>query len=164
MAKHNLNFDIIDELINDEEILLFNDKSIYMENPSVPVLEVKFPNMEEWFKCPIISNQLNNITTSFLRWTEKRGVFPDGMYELRYSVAPHDKVFVCKHYLRTVQYNCNIKKLLQNTTIEDKDKINLIYEIDKWVMVAKATTEENPQQSIELFKYANKLVNKIECK
>ena len=65
--------------------------------------------------------------------------------------------------LRTVQYNCNIKKLLQSTSIEDKDRINLIYEIDKWVMVAKAYAEENSQQSIELFKYASKLINKIEC-
>jgi len=164
MAKHNLDFKIVDELINDEEILLFYDLSEYMEKPSVPVLEIKFPSFSDWYRTPIIPSQLNTITTSALKWTDTRGVFPDGVYETRYSVAPHDKVFKCQYYLRTVSYNCNIKSLLEKTSIEDKNKISLIYEIDKWVMVAKNIVEASPVQANELFKYAISLLNKIDCK
>lgn len=163
MAKHNIDFKIIDELINDKEIMLFYDLSTYMESPSVPVLEVKFPTFSDWNKCPIIPSQLNIITTSFLGWTEKRGIFPDGVYEIRYSISPHDKVYKCRNYLRTVDYNCNIKTLLEKTSIEDKNKIDLIYEIDKWVMVAKNIVETSPVQANELFKYANKLLSKLDC-
>lgn len=163
MAKHKIDFKIVDELINDEEIMLFYDLSSYMENPSVPVLEVKFPNFSEWNKSPIIPSQLNTITTSFLGWTKERGIFPDGVYEIKYSVAPHDKVYKCSYYLRTVSYNCNIKNILEKTSIEDKNKINNLYEIDKWVMVAKNIVESNPTQAAYLFQYANKLLSKIDC-
>ena len=163
MAKHQLDFNIIDDVINDKEIMLFLDKSDYMENPSLPVLEVKFPNFNDYYKVPIIPNQINKLTTSALRFTDERADFPDGVYVVRYSVSPHDRTAVCKNYLRTVTLNCNIKEHLEGTSLDEKEKINLLYEIDKYLFAAKGQVEKHPNQANELFRYALKLFKQIDC-
>ena len=161
--KHNLDFDIFDGEFIDTEILYWFDKSEYMETPSVPVIQVIFPGFTEANTAPISPNKLNVISTSFLQFTTEKAEFPDGIYHITYAIAPHDKLKVCKWYLRTTQLIGNIQQTLASISIEDKEKISLILEIDKYLLAAKAQVEENHIQANELFKYAQRLYAKLEC-
>jgi len=161
--RHNLDFDIFDGEFLDTEILYWFDKSEYMETPSVPVIQVIFPGFTEANTAPISPNKLNTISTSFLQFTTEKEEFPDGVYNITYAIAPHDKLKVCKWYLRTTQLVGNIQQTLQSLSMEEKEKISLILEIDKYLLAAKAQVGENHVQANELFKYAQKLYAKLEC-
>jgi len=163
MSRHSLDFDILDGEFNKTELLYFLDNSTYMESPSVPVIQVVFPGFTEPHVAPIHIEKLNQITTSFLGFTTEPTEFPDGVYHITYAIAPHDKLKVCKYYLRATQLYCNIQEQLQSIGIEEKEKLSLILEIDKYVLSAKSQVEENHVQANELFKYAQRLFSKLEC-
>lgn len=161
--KTKLDFNIIDELINDKEILLFMDKSEYIEPPAVPIIRVRFPGFNSDEIAPITPNEINKLTTSFLKFTECKQEFPDGLYHITYSIAPHDSFYKCKWYLRTVNFYCNMNENLKGITLRDKDKIEDFYKLDKLIFAAKAQVETNPTQANELFKEAQKQLSKIRC-
>ena len=124
--RHNLDFDIFDGEFIDTEILYWFDKSEYMETPSVPIVQVIFPGFTTPHTAPISPNKLNTISTSFLQFTTEKEEFPDGVYHITYAIAPHDKLKVCKWYLRTTQLVGNIQQTLAYGAHGPKELIVLL--------------------------------------
>jgi len=97
---------------------------------------------------------------------------PDGLYVVRYSVSPNDKVWVEYNYLRmTDTMNAYYKKLCQidlapcepNDTI--KKLVSEMNYIRTLLDAAKAKVEYcgGAAEGLELFQYAIKRLKRVEC-
>jgi hypothetical protein len=95
---------------------------------------------------------------------------PDGIYQIRYSVAPNDKVFVEYHHLRVTQtinkWSNELAKLEMaacEPAADVKEKLNELNLIRSFVDAAKVKVEysHQPQQGMELLIYAQKKLNKF---
>lgn len=103
--KHDLSFSVVPLL--DPFVLVVQDTSVYRADPpTYPVLAITFPNGDkrEVTFHPGESNVINYQTFGWKAQT----IFPDGIYQLEYSVAPNDKVKVCEYYLKADQAQCDL--------------------------------------------------------
>lgn len=101
-----------------------------------------------------------------------RSKLPDGVYVIRYSAAPNDKVYVEYNHLRvtnllTTYYNklCDIDLKPCEPSSEREDLIKEMNYIKTLIDAAVAEVEycSNPKKGMELYTYAEKLLNKIIC-
>ncbi len=93
---------------------------------------------------------------------------PDGIYVIRYSVAPNNKVLVEYNHLRTSQtlnkYFNELCKLEINSAEPDQDvrqKFKELQEIKSYIDAAKVKVEycHQPEEGMELLIYAQKKLN-----
>jgi len=139
--------------------LIFIDESQYEEYPSTPILSVKFPSLSQQFEILIIPQQLNIITTQKLCYDKNIIDFPDGLYTIRYSVAPNDYKYKEKFYLRLNKTRDKINNLLL-----DKPDVNKYYEMEVYLKSAEFAAEKgNKDKAIEIFQNIQKQINKISC-
>lgn len=98
---------------------------------------------------------------------------PDGVYVIRYSVSPNDKVYVEYNYLRiatimTKYYNilCMLEVASCEPTRDLKEKFKVLRDIRMMIDAAKAKVEycHSITEGMDLYNYALKLLNKFECK
>ena len=98
---------------------------------------------------------------------------PDGVYVIRYSVSPNDIVYVEYNHLRMVQAMKLYQKHLCDLALENcaiaadkKLKFDELMEIKGFLDSAKAKVEEchKPTQGMELYTYALKRLNALNCK
>jgi hypothetical protein len=98
---------------------------------------------------------------------------PDGVYVIRYSVSPNDKVYVEYNYLRTSvfldKYHailCNLELASCEPEREMKEKFKELRDIKMMLDAAKAKVEvcHYITEGMDLYNYALKLLNKFECK
>lgn len=98
---------------------------------------------------------------------------PDGIYIIKYSVSPHDLVYVEYNHLRIVKalnrymgIMCEIELGTCDPPAEIKDKLNKLTLIRRYLDAAKAAVEfcHEPRRGLELYKYAVKMLDKINCK
>jgi hypothetical protein len=94
---------------------------------------------------------------------------PDGIYILRYSVSPNDKVFVEYNYLRVTQA---MNKLMECRgqvelapcipTDEIEERLREMQFIEDLIKAAKIRVEiqHKPKEGLELLAYANKRLGK----
>jgi hypothetical protein len=102
----------------------------------------------------------------------KRTKLPDGVYVVRYSVSPNDKVYVEYNHLRitnllTTYYQklCDIDVKPCEPSSEREDLLREMNYIKTLIDAAVAEVEycSNPNKGMELYNYAEKLLNKIIC-
>jgi len=95
---------------------------------------------------------------------------PDGIYTIRYSVSPNDKVFVQYHYLRICQTNnkyfnelCKLELAACEPQADVKEQLNELRLIKSFIDAAKAKVEQcdDLQQGMDLFMYAQKRLQKF---
>ena len=98
---------------------------------------------------------------------------PDGVYVIRYSVSPNDKVYVEYNYLRTAVFMnkyygvlCNLELACCEPTRDMKEKFKELRDIRMMLDAAKAKVEvcHYITEGMDLYNYALKLLNKFECK
>ena len=97
---------------------------------------------------------------------------PDGVYIVRYSVSPNDKVYVEYNHLRVTnlltsyyQKLCDLDLKACEPSSEREDLLRQMNYIKTLIDAAVAEVEycSNPNKGMELYNYAEKLLNKIIC-
>ena len=182
--RHQLSLEVPDT--NNCSVFRVLDTSIYDEHVPVtcPKLEITSPGFNESVVIDVVLSEdpttnapinfsyiLNGCTlglqTSGCGTTSER--LPDGIYTLRYSVSPNDKVFVEYHYLRTCQTNnkyfnelCRLEMAACEPQPDVKDALNELRLIKSFIDAAKAKVEQcnDLQEGIELLFYAQKRLQK----
>jgi hypothetical protein len=175
--RHNLALDI-PETAN-PNALIIRDASIYgaglpvecirlditLPGFTVPlyITEDLTPGFQENFGAKELGLQDQDETT-LLR-------LPDGVYKIRFSVAPNDKVYVEYYHLRTTHILNKYYKLLCKINLEacepepsQREKLQKLREIKMYIEAAKAKTEHchSPEKGIQLLTYADSLLSKFE--
>jgi len=102
----------------------------------------------------------------------KNAALPDGIYVIRYSLSPNDKVYVEYNYLRTVsilnlyyEVLCGLNLAACEPSSEKEALIKEVNYIRTLIDSAKAQVEYciNPRKGMELYNYAMKRLRKILC-
>lgn len=103
---------------------------------------------------------------------ENSEILPDGIYHVRYSVSPNDKVFVEYDHLRVTQFTNRYSQMLADLEIaacepdaDVKAQLNELRLIKSFIDAAKVKIEECHENSdgMELLLYAKKRLMKIDC-
>jgi hypothetical protein len=150
-------------------VLRLVDTSIY--SPAVPydcpLLEITLPgfNYAVQFTDPLIQqNFILNLTACDLEVQtadcgSSYNALPDGIYIIKYSVAPNETVYVEYNHLR-------ITKALTCYNAEITKKLKALREIRSYLdaAVAKAETCHEPAKAMSLYNYAMKQLGKFDCK
>jgi hypothetical protein len=98
---------------------------------------------------------------------------PDGIYIIKYSVAPNEIVFVEYNHLRiTYALNkyykilCDIDVAACDPPFKVKQRLEELRLIFMYLQAAKSKVEFclEPQKGMSLYNYALKLLNKMECR
>jgi hypothetical protein len=156
--KHNIDFLILDD--DDTKSFCFLDKSDYFKRPEKPIIEVKFPNMQKIYQLVIESSGFKRLTTKNLHYLKTIQDFPDGVYEVTYSVAPHDKVVKKIKHLRTSFLQKDIKNIL-NKIDSDSEVISNLYKINLYLQAASLSLNDNEKLAVSFYKEAQKQINNI---
>lgn len=176
--KHILSLEV--PTVANSEILSIRDTSQYASNLDVdcgellitspgfvvPVLIKLNPNFNLNLNGCLLGTQTQNCGTM-------RTALADGIYIIKYSVAPTSKVFVEYNHLRTT----NLLKLYYDTLChidvescephsERKDLIDEMKYIRTVIDAAVAKVEycNSPAEGMSLYEYAKKRLQKISCK
>jgi len=97
---------------------------------------------------------------------------PDGIYIIKLSVSPNDIVYVEYNHLRITTamkiYQtvlCNLELSDCDPSVQIKIKLSKLRLIRQYLDAAKAKVEfcHEPEKGIELYRYALKLLNKLNC-
>lgn len=181
MAKHVLSFEAPDTM--NDCILRLVDTSVYNPDSPVtcPLLEVTLPGFQNPVQFPEAVLQpgfIKNYTACDLEvQTENCGTrfnaLPDGIYILKYSVSPKEYVYVEYNHLRMTKALIRYSKVLCELNIGActpdailEKKLRDLRLIRTYFDAAKAMVEicHHPQRGMEIFKYANKLLSKFDCR
>lgn len=180
MAKHILSLDVIRSMNCD--ILRIDDTSVYADSVPVdcPILNITAPGFNysvELGENQIAPNFRINATACVLELqTEACGTefkcLPDGVYIIKYSVSPNDKVFVEYNHLRTCKLRNRYNKILCELDLsncepdsETTQKMNTLKKIDIYIQAAIAKVEvcHEPAKGMQLYTYAKKLLDNFTC-
>lgn len=175
--KHILSLDIPETL--NTKIFRVVDTSTYSTDLGITCnrLQILLPGYLEEVILEILPNSENvfNACTLHLQDTNcdvALSQLPDGIYTIRYSVAPNDKVWIEYNYLRIAQtlntyYNilCSINLTGAEPLAGEKEKLNKLRMLKMMLEGAKAKVEfcNNPQQGQLIFNYAKKQLDKLNC-
>ena len=178
MGKHILSLRIPD--LCNEGILLIDDTSTY--DSLLPVTCLNLQICPPGYKVPasidplrtgfrLVLNSCSLGISSVGDCSQSLPNLQDGLYRIRYSVAPNDKVFVEYYHLRTVKAMNRYMTILGNMGIPcclpDQETIYILQELDfirNLLISAKATTENcghDPEIGINQLRYANALMDKL---
>ena len=177
MGKHILSLYIPDCL--NEGILLIDDVSSYDA-----VLPVTCPNLQitpPGFSTPasidpliqdfrLVMNSCSLGISTAGQCGAGLPCLPDGIWNIRYSVSPNDKVFVEYKYLRTVRAMNRYYGLLCDVNLQpclpDQETIYELQQLDiirNFLISAKVTVEQQHvlDDGINQLRYANALMDKL---
>lgn len=177
MAQHKLSIEIPDVLT--QCVFRVVDTSTYNDNVPIdcPKLEITAPGFTtavalepgidfatNYTACDL-KLQLSNCDTS-------RSDIPDGVYVVRYSVAPNDIVYVEYNHLRTTQalnYINNILCCLDVPNCEPqgpiKTKLQEVQLLTTMLKAAKAKVEycHKPSEGMAIYTYVMTKLKKLAC-
>lgn len=178
MEKHQLALDIPDTLV--PCIFRILDASIYSTIAPIecPTLLITPPGF-------ITSYEYSNFTEDFILNLSACDIglqtancgntyndFPDGVYVVKYAVAPQDVVFVEYNHLRITKALNTINDLLCCLDLQAcdpqgpvKEKIREVQLLTTMLQAAKATVEycHTPAQGMDMYNYVMKKLNKLSC-
>jgi hypothetical protein len=98
---------------------------------------------------------------------------PDGVYVIKLSLSPHDKLYVEYNHLRVTQLRkklkeewCNLKLSACEPIPDTKNKFISLMEITGYIDAAQAKVEHclDTEQGMVLYNYAKKLLDNYSCK
>ena len=182
-AKHILSLEILD--VSNTELLAIKDTSQYAKGLGTDCTELLITppapegtttkttsliSVKPGFDLNITACSLN---IQLMSCNEVRTDIPDGVYIIKYQVAPHTKVYVEYTFLRvTGLMKLYYEKLctLEINPCEPKgNKRKLLAEmhtIKVLIDAAKAKVEycSQPDAGLELFNFAKKKLERITCK
>ena len=179
MANHKLSISVVRTL--NPEVLMLIDTSVYSEVIPVdcPLLEITVPgfsrsctfeNLDVNFSKVITACDLE-LTTGDC--TNTKTNLPDGVYAIRYSVSPNSVVKVEYNHLRTTNLELMYSERLCEMDLGDcepssstKAKMLLLDEIGIYIKAAVAHVEvcHHSRKGMQLYTYAKKLLQRLDCK
>jgi hypothetical protein len=181
MSSHRLSLEILDT--SNENTLTIIDSSTYLTGiaPTCPELLITAPGFQYSASVPAANLQpgFNNTLTACSLEIQTKAcdsvfeVIPDGIYAIRYSVSPNEYVKVEYNHLRLTQIYNRWQKALCDLDLSDclpeknkKDKFAKLQEVDMYLKAAKAKVEvcNSSKKGMDLYNYAIKLLDKIDCK
>lgn len=176
MGKHILSLDI--PPISNNGILLIDDTSVYDSILPVncPTLQITYPGQ--------VSSTLIDVTPGFRAVLNACAIgvlsgtacstscldIPDGIYNIRYNIAPNDKIYVEYFHMRTTQAMNWRMELLCNLRLQcclpDRDVMQAINDLNLilgYLDAAKATVENchDNTRGIELYRFAWDMMDKM---
>jgi len=179
MAKHTLSLEMPDTL--NDCIMPILDTSIYDEGClqiDCPYLDILPPG----FTCAVRLDvepgfcKLNLTACDLGLQTLDCGIvfdtIPDGVYVVRYSIAPNEYVFAEYNHLRITQAMNKVNDVLCGLDLgacdplpEIKEKLKELRLIEMFLQAAKAKVEycHTPEHGMDLYEYALKRLNKLAC-
>jgi hypothetical protein len=178
--QHVLSLDIPDTM--NACILRIVDTSVYLTTPApqCPRLEITLPGFntptvfDETFISPMFMVNLTGCDLEIQ--TTGCGTdycdLPDGIYIIKYSLSPHDYVYVEYNHLRITAALTMVQEILCELDLgacepatDVKDKLELLTMINRYLDAAKAMVEycHQPDKGMELYRYALKLLNRMLC-
>ena len=174
--KHILQLDIPETAC--ETVLKISDVSLYADQTLLPVdcqrLDITLPGMVQ----PIYIEEADGLQPGFTKLlgssdlqdgAESGLALPDGVYTIKYSVAPNNYAYVSYYHLRTTQilnryYSelCKIHLQECEPSAEIKQNLEDLRYIKSLIDGAKAKVEHchAPNQGIQMITYAGKLLDK----
>lgn len=173
--KHQLSLEVPDT--NNVKVIRVFDTSLYASNfdTSCGLLQITAPGFNIPVNIDVLPhfNLVLNACTLGIQHAgcgEVSASIPDGIYQIRYSVAPNDKVFVEYYHLRVTQtinkWSGELSKLEMaacEPAADVREKLNELNLIKSFIDAAKVKIEyaHQPEQGMELLIYAQKKLNKI---
>lgn len=177
MSKHILSLEVLPT--TNQGIFRLDDTSIYASD-----LPVSCPNIQilpPGYKVPASIDPLasgfrlvlNACTIGISGATDCSQMLPnlpDGMYHIRYSVSPNDKVYVTYQHLRTVKAMNRLNDLRCAVNLQcclpDQETIYLLQQFDLiegFLKSAKVTVENCHKfdDGVNQLRYANQLMDKM---
>jgi hypothetical protein len=175
-SKHQLSLEVPDT--NNPKVFRIFDTSIYSDLLDITcgVLSITPPGFNE----PVNFNvdpHFNLILSACSLGLQTIGCgfdsdqLPDGIYTIRYSVSPNDKVYVEYLYLRQTRVLnryfhelCEIELAACDPLPDIKDELKELYLIKSFLDAAKAKVEvcESHLQGMDLMNYADRRLLKFE--
>ncbi len=183
MISHKLSLECPETL--NPYILRIDDTSVYDELLDVTCsrLYVKLPGFSRSAEIiPAVDRDSNG------NWIPFRGIYtskhlnvanksfcklPDGIYMIKYSVAPNGLVYVEYAHLRTTELKNRLYQLYCDINLSscepEKDtvkKLELLGKIEQYLKAATSKVEvcHDFDAGMELYDYAKKLLGKFDCK
>jgi hypothetical protein len=174
-SKHQLSLELPET--NNVKVLRITDTSLYADD--LPIGNATLRIIAPGFNLPVVIEavpRFNYVLSGCTLGLQRHGCgehvmpIPDGIYTIRYSVSPHDKVFVEYSHLRTVQTMNKYFNLLSQLEMagcepepDVKEKLNELRLIRSFIDAAKAKVEyaHEPEAGMELLLYAQKRLNKL---
>lgn len=176
-SKHILSLEV--PTVANCEILSIRDTSQYTDLLPVDCAEllITVPGFNSGKLIPVTQGFFNDITACDLGLQTQdcgttRSELPDGVYIIKYSVAPNDKVYVEYNHLRVTSIMTLYYKTLCDIDVSDcepfSEKKQLIDEMQYIrtlidAAVSKVEYCASPSIGIEMYNYALKRLNKIVC-
>ena len=183
MAQHKLSLEAL--YVMNDCVLRIVDTSVYSTIVPVdcPILEITLPGFKysiqfgETTTPAIAPGFMLNLTACYLELQFDNcgsafSAFPDGIYVIKYSVAPNDKVYVEYNHLRITQALLKYEKILCDIDVaaceptkEIAKKLEELRKIKMYLEAAKAKVEtcHEPKKGMQLYTYAMKLLGKFTC-
>jgi hypothetical protein len=178
MAKHTLSLEVPDTL--NDCILRVVDTSLYADKVLVecPYLDILAPGFTCAVRLDVEPGFCNlNLTACDLGLqTEDCGIrfdtLPDGVYVIKYSVAPNEYVYAEYNHLRITKALNKLNEILCALDVancdplpEIKEKLKELRLIEMLLKAAKAKVEycHTPKHGMDLYEYAMKRLDKMAC-
>lgn len=160
--RQQLDFSILDNYVNNLQLLVFSDDSIYVEPPKNPVVQIKFPGFKDWNEVLITPSTVNRFTTVQLKYTTTKQDFPDGVYEVKYSIMPHNKLTITKGYVRSVKFNKDFASYLEKIGENEASTIDKLWQIELYLQGARYNAENGDINNAVLkFSQAQKELSRL---
>lgn len=178
MARHILSLEVPDTL--NDCILRVVDTTLYDSKLPVecPYLDILAPGFTCAVRLDVEPGFCNlNLTACDLELqTEDCGIrfdiLPDGVYVIKYSIAPNEYAFVEYNHLRITNAMIKLNKILCALDVaacdplpEVKEKLRELQLIQMLLNAAKAKVEfcHTPKHGMDLYEYAMKRLDKLDC-
>ena len=178
MAQHALSLEIPDTL--NSCLLRIVDMSTYNQNVPVdcPKLQITAPGFTTAAEITDMGTEFAvNLTACDLglqltNCDTTRNSLADGVYVIRYSVAPNDVVYVEYNHLRVTEALNKINELLCCLDVPNcepvgpmKEKLREINLLSTILKAAKAKVEycHNPSHGMDMYKYVIAKLDKLAC-
>lgn len=133
---------------NDPKSITILDKSVYLDVPEKPLLDIILPGFTGVISVPYLQGTIITINSDNLHLTEaceygELASLPDGVYQITMKVCPYDELFTKKCWLKTSALQAmfqNVLLGLDDTCFlsEDKKVRETIMDIEILLLSAKA--------------------------
>lgn len=177
-SKHQLSLEVPET--NNCSVFRVLDTSLYTSELDVTcgTLQITSPGFNEPVSIEVLPsfNLILNACTLGIQTSgcgTDSSILPDGIYVIKYSVSPNDKVYVEYQYLRVCQtlnkyFNelCKLELAACEPQADVKEQLDELRLIRSFVDAAKVKVEicESPYEGMELLTYAQKRLQKFSNK
>lgn len=174
-ARHQLSLEVLD--VKNVNIFKITDTSIYSDKIAIDceVLHITVPGFTKPVAIEVV-NGFDLVLTACDLHIQTSGCdesvkpLPDGVYHIRYSVNPNDKVFVEYKYLRVTSfigkwnnYLCQLEMSTCEPSPDVKEALKELRLIKSFIDAAKAKVEycHDVESGMALYNYAKERLEKF---